>query len=1596
MKFIKTIAFICVVALLCSVFSVVPINAFSNTEYESDTWNIKNFQSNSSLVGWRSAPTVLGFDDYLNFYPPYYVVTHKNYDLSNTKILLNSVEISSGYWASVTFSSEGINGESKNSDPINGILCLLLETDDYGNLIITRYQNNVKNTLFTVEAAETYEFEFIKKTSVTYSSSSPTYTHYYIIRVNEKYYQTNSSASWLYQFMNSKSFSKSYINLGAQSRLKANVKVLEKGYFSTANTNALYYDGSVDNRGYQQICAKESAYALATSTKHNMFEEALELKDINLDTSSSVKLNFSSLYRYDSTSLFASEKNLGLVIKKEASNKITVCVVGASGGETLLTSFSLKNPLEIMFIDDGAGGYGLLVGGYYFENSNISKFLAAGSAKECYISVSASGTFESNVKFKDKSLPEWVTDAWKSAITTSTTDDGQTIYTAPWQTTLTTAKKIDALNNIFILENAYFGTEQRAFILSFSTSHIGASRDDTATEGRLIFDVYTQNDKDGNCTGLRVHRSSGSQIGAIVPPADSYYISLCEIDGVYYLKINDSLFTTDLITNFCKKFANGVYVTISPYNSTMKYSLDIWDLGPGFTLNSDEYSVDIKQVGAVKPFSSANELINKLEVTDGYELKVSTAQGDDRTFADILATDDKLVVTYKDRDVASFDIAVGGDLTGDAKVLSDDIVLLRKQLLGVGALSGIYSTALDVNCDGDFNILDFIKIQKVVVENENRLSDLLGLVDFAVEVESGREPIILQLTDTLVLDSAQVRKDGILSDYQTEFWSADMADDNCYTYITETVNATKPDLIIISGNLVYGEFDDNGTAFKSFVDYMESLGIPWAPVFGEHDNESVKGVDWQCDILESAENCLFKQRNLTGNGNYTVGIIQNNKLLRVFYMLDSSGCKNASKASLNNNHTKTTAGFGKDQIVWYERLIGKTQKISPDTKISFVYGIQQSAFGDALAKYGFTENFTRETPINLNKTSCQAGDFGYIGANLNNAWDTDNTVINGMKKLGVDSVFSGGEAANSASVLYDGVRFQYGQKSSTYGYYNNVLNDGTVKALYPEDNGYTPLIGGTVIPISYSDGSIKEPYIYYCDKAGGDINFAKAVTLYVKDFGAVGDGVTDDGNAIYNALEAFMKCGSGSKLVFENKTYYIEDNSDRHNRALCFKNMYNSSVEGNGATILIGGETVYMTVSNCKDFEINGLKFDRKIRSHFVGTVQNYFPSLSGYIEIKADRDFGFTDDVFAPSKQIFAFALSDGVVKRNYIYMDKLETVDAEKGIYRFYPDTTDTLLNTMGNFKKLTKGSKVVIPTPYIGHYMDDDFLITGNTNLTLKDIDVYNGADFVFNVSSNPGNITFDNVNITPPEEETTNFVTWRDGFHCKYNRGSLIWRNCKAVGLGDDIINISCYMMHVGEVIADNEVICDWDLTGGSYGYAVPVGAEVEIYDVDTGKLIGETTIKSVVSHTDNHYILADSLSGLTAGENIRFNVISDAAPNSLVTGCDFEGTLRFKGAGGVVENSRLSLYAMMMYPETTLEGPIPRDTTFRNCDFTGTWTGRIDVSCLSPVTTWQEGYYRLKNIRFENCTGLTKSLFNSAHNNFDKNSVNYITVTPAIS
>ena len=388
---------------------------------------------------------------------------------------------------------------------------------------------------------------------------------------------------------------------------------------------------------------------------------------------------------------------------------------------------------------------------------------------------------------------------------------------------------------------------------------------------------------------------------------------------------------------------------------------------------------------------------------------------------------------------------------------------------------------LDVKWDGDTNTV------LLSTKEAPRAEDY---VDFVVNVKKGRDPVILHLTDTQIEDSSQLREGTTFSKAQTNYWLPELMDERVFNDLNKIIKDVNPDLILITGDLVYGKYDDAGTSFTKLADFIDGYNIPWAPVFGNHDNESKKGADWQCAYLENCKNCLFEQKTLTGNGNYSIGIVQGGELKRVIFMLDSNGCSAMSDETFNNGHSKKTAGFGKDQIQWYTDAANKINSNFSDVEFTFAFHIQIAAFADALYEtYSFVNGGETNSygdlvvPLNIDEHENKKDtDFGYVGRSLKGPWDADKSVYNGMKALGADSILVGHEHCNSASVVYDGIRFQFGQKIGEYDRINFKSADGTIigAGAYSTQLG-SEIIGGTVLVMSEDTGEFKDAYIYYCE-----------------------------------------------------------------------------------------------------------------------------------------------------------------------------------------------------------------------------------------------------------------------------------------------------------------------------------------------------------------------------------------------------------------------------------------------------------------------------------------------------------------------------------
>ncbi len=520
----------------------------------------------------------------------------------------------------------------------------------------------------------------------------------------------------------------------------------------------------------------------------------------------------------------------------------------------------------------------------------------------------------------------------------------------------------------------------------------------------------------------------------------------------------------------------------------------------------------------------------------------------------------------------------------------------------------------------------------IVKVNAYTASKAEDVVDFVVDVPTGRDIRVLQITDTQLVDSAQASMSGLSDQYTPERF-----EENCFKYIREAVRRTTPDLIIMTGDNVWGSFDDNGTALQKLIEVLDSFQVPWAGVYGNHDNETEKGAQWQNEQYQHSQYGLFLRGVTNGNGNYTVGIKQGNEIKRVFVMMDTNLCSGAHNPA--QNYVTTTMGFTDDQVKWFNRTTAAILGTDSDLKISMGYHVPNYAFDLAMAQYeadlvGNTNYYTLGLDV-----EAKDGDFGSNNCLYRNGAggmiDYENgqvkkyegkTLLELYKQANVDSVFVGHQHANSNSMVYEGIRWTFGLKTSIYDHMNR-------------DN-----IGGTLITVDDTDGAVTVKHIYYDE-----------------DYQAYRDGLLT--NPINNLTVAGAEVGGKDKLIYPDSdtrmnvvreyvkgygAYKVDSMTQRELR------IDNSLIEGKASMTFS-----YLVPSNCTN-NISGMSSPFTV--YMYGTSAHYVwfkPIKNGTGDFNYDEwttatiDFNFNGDRSKNVRWILA--------PESAIYLKDIAFIDAE-----------------------------------------------------------------------------------------------------------------------------------------------------------------------------------------------------------------------------------------------------------------------------------------------------------------------------------------------
>ncbi len=282
--------------------------------------------------------------------------------------------------------------------------------------------------------------------------------------------------------------------------------------------------------------------------------------------------------------------------------------------------------------------------------------------------------------------------------------------------------------------------------------------------------------------------------------------------------------------------------------------------------------------------------------------------------------------------------------------------------------------------------------------------------------EPGEDFVVLNLADVQLQDLEYYEGAGAASE----------------AMIKKLVDEQQPDLITLTGDNAWGTL-----AYINLVNYIDSLGIPWAPVMGNHDGQGTLGEFWCAYLFYKAENCLWKfGPEDMGYGNYIINVEENGEIIHTIFMMDTHN--NGTWTDENGNEVSGYDHLWDNQIEWYRWAVNGIEKTEGKKVESSVF-VHIPVYE---MKTVWEEYYDNET----DKYTGPYADTSYgVNHEIPCPGAVNNHFMDDVVELGsTKNILFGHEHVNNSSILYEGVRLTYTMKLGTGCYFEDGLQGGTI------------------------------------------------------------------------------------------------------------------------------------------------------------------------------------------------------------------------------------------------------------------------------------------------------------------------------------------------------------------------------------------------------------------------------------------------------------------------------------------------------------------------------------------------------------------------
>ncbi|MBP3392708.1 MAG: hypothetical protein J6L76_07985 [Clostridia bacterium] len=466
----------------------------------------------------------------------------------------------------------------------------------------------------------------------------------------------------------------------------------------------------------------------------------------------------------------------------------------------------------------------------------------------------------------------------------------------------------------------------------------------------------------------------------------------------------------------------------------------------------------------------------------------------------------------------------------------------------------------------------------------------------------------------------------------------------------------------------------------------------------------------------------------------------------------------------------------------------------------------------------------------------------------------------------------------------------------------------------------------------------------------------------VENYGAKGDGTTNDGKAISKAIAAAVADAAPKKIVqFQaGKTYRVTavPTQNRNNCLFDLKAAKNVHIQGSNTKILLKAPVRIGMISDTNQCSMSGFIFDYAPKPFVVGKV---IQKGADYIDFATSEELAIPTDWKAPST-FFAFRNKEN--ERLHFFSTGYTKLGEKK--YRLHIKSDST-----GKPNQAAIGEEFILPVPGASHSDGGGsaFTIGTSSGLQMSDIRIYSLPNFGFNIRCNDGDLFFENISFRPEPDSDIHLVCWRDGFHVKDNSGQIIWDKCDMGPLGDDAFNLSSVCMKVVKISETQDTFRLLPMEGTAARPALQVGDEFVAYNNFTGELIGTGTIAEIIDTSPVRFKSDAPLPN--ADKETYFCFYRYANPNYVVRNSTIEGTVRVR-CPGIFENCKFNVFWLKIENETFFEGPVPKDITFKDCSFqslSGRNKNIVQIGTRYQNNPTEPAQYKCKNIVFQGCTWL---------------------------